>query len=116
MKMTQVIGLGSTALIASVFLIAMRVCSLAGILGYDSYEECMIEEMRGLPANMIPTVSSFCHEKFPAAEVPTSNLPVFKSRYKSFEECMKSEMAFRGFWNKTLAHMDSKFHCSKENY
>ena len=87
-------GAGLWIVAATIMLISgglMSSPAQANVFGYDNYEECLIEEMRGLPANMIPTVSSFCRKKFPSTELSTPSAPAKKSPYSSYEDCVEGE-------------------------
>jgi hypothetical protein len=40
----------------------------AGWFGPSNYRECVLDEAKGKPAYLLPTVKGLCNEKFPCAE------------------------------------------------
>ena len=57
---------------ATVLFIAIALLSgntYAGIFGSSNYEECVVDKMKGQPANMVGLVANACRKQFPAEEM-----------------------------------------------
>lgn len=61
----------------------------AGLFGYDSYDECVVEEMRGQNNSMLLIVSEYCRSQFPVKDEQLSKygyitVDVDQLKYKSY--------------------------------
>lgn len=59
----------TAAAIMSAFIAMPSVDAYGGIFGSSNYEECVVDKMKGQPANMVSLVAQACRKQFPPEEM-----------------------------------------------